>query len=475
MALIFGLVEKVTVLPSFAWNTDTLVKIAYYHIGQIQIEYGPMEALLFVAGLFVISSFFSNLFRFMGVYFLTPIRVGVIQDLRNDLYTHILALPMAYFSEQRKGDLIARATSDMNEVEWAIAQSLQSLIKDPLNVIIFLLALIAISPSLVLFVVMVLPITAFIVARIGKTLKRNADKTQSQMGGLLSAIEESISGVRVIKSFNLIGLTFTRFKKSNALYTAILNKTQQRRDLADPLTEFLSIGALILVLWFGGNLVLVGNLRADVLILFVVVFARLISPAKATANAYYNVQKGRAALQRIYEVIDEPQRIQEKEQALEKKSFTSQIVYNNVCFKYSGTHEEVLKNLNLTIHMGETLAIVGNSGSGKTTMVDLLPRFYDCGKGSIQIDGVDIRDLKLRDLRDLIGVVTQNPFLWNDTIANNIRFGRVDVSMAQVKEAAKKAFADDFIMEMPNGYDTLVGDLGIKLSGGQRQRIVIAR
>lgn len=475
LALIFGLVDKVTVLPAFAWNTDTLIKIAYYYVGQIQNHYGAMEALLFVAGLFVASAFFSNLFRFLGIYFLSPIRAGVIQDLRNELYAHILALPMAYFSEQRKGDLIARTTSDMNEVEWAVAQSIQSLIKDPVNVLIFLIALIAISPALVLFVLLVLPITAFIVVRIGKKLKRDADKTQSRMGGLLSTIEESISGLRIIKSFNLIDLTYARFRKSNQSYTAVLNKTQQRKDLADPLTEFLSIGALILVIWFGGNLVLGGSLRADVLILFVIVFARLISPAKATANAYYNVQKGRAALQRIYEVIDEPQRIVEKKNALRKYGFSNTIVYKNVCFTYTDTHEDVLKEVNLEIRMGETLAIVGHSGSGKTTLVDLLPRFYDCTQGGICMDGIDLRDLNLSDLRNLIGVVTQNPFLWNDTIANNIRFGRTDMSMEQVMEAAKKAFAHDFIMEMPDAYETVVGDLGTKLSGGQRQRIVIAR
>lgn len=488
LGLIFGLVDKLDTPPIFAWNTDAIIQYIYYHIGQFQLEYGAFLSLVLVCALFVAFSFLSNLFRYLGVYFLAPIRAGVIKDIRNKLFTHIVNLPLSYFSEQRKGDLLSRSNSDMTEIEWSIVASIQSLVKDPLNVIVFLLALVAISPSLVLFVILVLPVTAYIISKIGRNLKRDTEKSQRRMGRLISIIEESISGLRIVKSFNLIEYSAEQFAKSHRIYTKIVNRTQQRRDLADPLTEFLSIISLVLILLFGGLLVLKNEIRADVLILFVLLFARLLSPAKAAVNSFFNLQRGRAALHRVNEILKEEVLIFDTPQATSKKEFESQIEFKDLTFTYESSDEEAISNFNLCIQKGQTLALVGESGSGKTSLVDLLSRFYDPIQGGIYIDGINIKDIKIEDLRSMIGMVSQFPFLWNDSIASNIQFGLGKSSYViendecvqvldrkKIKDAAVKAQADGFIMETPQGYDTMVGDLGTRLSGGQKQRIAIAR
>ncbi|MEG1498074.1 MAG: ABC transporter ATP-binding protein [Bacteroidales bacterium] len=474
LAVIFGMVDKISVLPPFRLNADVLLQYAYYYVGQMQDIYGNLVALSVLAICFVVFSLFSNLFRYLGMYYLAYIRSGLIRNLRDEFYTRIMNLPLSYFSEQRKGDLISRATSDMNEVEWAIVTSIQSFFKDPLNVIVFLMALFAINTPLVLFILLVLPLVLYVIGIVGKKLKAGADQSQLRMGGILSSIEETISGVRLIKSFNLLNYTIERFEKKNARYTKVLNQVHRRRDLADPLTELLLIAVLMAILWFGGCQVLNQHLHADMFILFVLLFTRLIAPAKATVNAYYNMQKGRAALERIYKVIDENVVIFDKIDSICKLDFKDKITYEHVYFRYLDSEENVLEDISLEIPKGKTFALVGASGSGKTTTVDLLSRFYDVGSGRVAIDTCDVRNIKLKDLRNLVGMVDQQPFVWNDTVTNNICFGR-KASLEQVIEAAKKANAHEFIMDMPQGYDTLLGDMGMNISGGQRQRIVIAR
>lgn len=404
----------------------------------------------------------------------------MLRDLRNDLYRRIVLLPLASFSQQRKGDLIARMTSDMNTVEWAVVTSIQSFFKDPLNVLLFLIALFSISTPLTLIILCVMPPIIWLVAYIGKRLKSDSGKGQVMMGEMLNLTEEAIAGVRVIKSFNLIDYTVGIFKQKNAGYTRIANQVHRRRDLAKPLTEILLILVSVGLLWFGGRQVLHQAFSPDKMFLFIILFVKLISPAKDTVNAYYNLQNGRAALERIYEIIDIPEQVREKSDALSKTDFEHDIRYENVSFRYPDTptgiqtEHPVLDHIDLHFEKGKTYAFVGASGSGKTTTADLLSRFYDVTGGRILLDGIDLRDLKLNDLRRLVGTVNQFPFVWNDTVENNIRFGG-DYTHEEVVAAARKAFAHDFIQAMPEGYDSPLGDRGCNLSGGQRQRIVIAR
>lgn len=480
LSVLFGLSESVDTLPEHpGFNTDTLLQYAYYYIGQIQNHRGAFTALLCVAATFLGFTILANLFRYLGMFFLGPVRGHLICDLRNDLYSRIIQLPLASFSQQRKGDLIARMTSDINEVEWAIVSSVQSLFKDPLYVILFICALFSISPSLSLLVLLVMPLMIWLVAIIGKHLKRESNKGQALIGELLNLSEEAISGVRVIKSFNLIDYTVQVFKQKNARYTRLVNGVHRRRDLADPLTEILLIAIAIIVLLFGGTQVLQGHFSPDKMFLFIILFVKLISPAKKTVAAFYNVHKGAAALERIYEIIDIPEQVREKTDARSKTDFRHDIRYEDVSFRYPDAmpgqgDRPVLDHIDLHLEKGKTYAFVGASGSGKTTTADLLSRFYDVSGGRILLDGIDLRDLKLTDLRQLVGTVNQFPFVWNDTVENNIRFGG-NYSREEVVAAAKKAYAHDFIRTMPEGYQSPLGDRGCNLSGGQRQRIVIAR
>lgn len=480
LSVLFGLTESVQTLPENpGFNTDTLLQYAYYYIGRIQESQGAFPALLYVAGAFLVFTILANLFRYLGMFFLGPIRSGLLRDLRDDLYSRIIQLPLASFSQQRKGDLIARMTSDMNAIDWAIMTSIQSFFKDPLNVLLFLAALFSISTPLTLLIIGVMPPVIWLVAYIGNRLKADSGKGQVMMGELLSLTEEAIGGVRVIKSFNLIDYTAEVFRKKNRKYARLLNHVHRRRDLSEPLTEILLIAVSILVLWFGGRQVLQQAFSPDKMFLFIILFIKLISPAKATVSAYYNLQNGRAALERVYEIIDIPEQVREKPDALPKPDFKHDIRYEDVSFRYPDAmpghgDRPVLDRIDLRLEKGRTYAFVGASGSGKTTTADLLSRFYDVTGGRILIDGIDLRDLKLTDLRQLIGTVNQFPFVWNDTVENNIRFGG-DYSREDVVAAAKKAYAHDFIHTMPEGYQSLLGDRGCNLSGGQRQRIVIAR
>ncbi|MEI7526841.1 MAG: ABC transporter ATP-binding protein [Mariniphaga sp.] len=447
----------------------------YFFTGQMIERYGKEKMLVYIGLVIIILYFLKNLFRYLAMYFLAVVRNGVVKDLRNDLYLKILILPLSYFNEKRKGDIIARMTTDVQEVEWSIMSSLEMAFRDPITMITYLVTLFIISPSLTVFVLVLLPISGFIIGRIGKSLKRTSDKGQYKMGILLSMIEETISGLRIIKAFNAIGFADKRFQTTNNEYNRLMIRLYRKRDLASPLSEFLSACVVTIVLWYGGKLVFTpGNfLDAAAFLVYLGIFSQLMPPAKAITQAFYNIQKGAASVDRIEQVLDEPEVIEEKPDAVHKKDFTTQIEYRNVNFSYVA--EPVLSNISLTIPKGRTIAVVGPSGGGKSTMVDLLPRFYDCLGGGIFIDGIDIRDMVIHDLRGLMGIVSQETILFNDTVFSNIAFGMENVGEEEVIAAAKVANAHEFIEKMPLGYNTNIGDRGTKLSGGQRQRLSIAR
>lgn len=475
LQLLFDTTKLVYEKPLLAWNTDAIVNYFNYIISSVIIERGQVQALLFISLLVVALFFLKNLSRYLAMFFLAPLRNGVVKDLRNDIYRRILVLPLAYFSEQRKGDIMSRITNDVMNIEWSIMQSLEMLFREPLTIIFFLVTLIIISPSLTLFVVLLLPVAMLLIALIGKSLRRTSARSQRQLGTILSIVEETISGLRIIKGFNAIDKTDEKFREQNDMLTRTMTRLFRKRDLASPMSEFLSTLVLVVVLWFGGQLVLEqgSGLPPTVFIFYVVVFSQLIVPVKSVTEAYYNVQKGIASAERIREIIDADEIIKEKPDALRKDDFSGTIEYREVSFAYEKEH--VLKHINLIIPKGKMVALVGASGSGKSTMVDLLPRFYDCTSGEILIDGINIRDLRIDDLRGLMGIVTQETILFNDTVFNNIAFGMENVDRESVVAAAKIANAHDFISSMPDGYDTNIGDRGIKMSGGQRQRISIAR
>jgi subfamily B ATP-binding cassette protein MsbA len=462
-------------VPELTMNIDALRANFYYYTGQLLDKYGEEAMLIYIGIAIVTLFFFRNLFRYLAMYFLAVIRNGVVRDLRNDLYLKILILPLSFFSEKRKGDVIARMTTDVQEVEWSIMSSLEMAFRDPITIIAYLVTLFIISPSLTVFVLILLPVSGFIIGRIGKSLKRTSDKGQQRMGILLSMIEETISGLRIIKAFNAIDFADNRFKKSNADYNKLMIKLYRKRDLASPLSEFLSACVVTIVLWYGGKLVFTpGNyLDAAAFLVYLGIFSQIMPPAKAITQAYYNIQKGAASVDRIETILKEPEVIEEKPDAIEKLEFTTSIEYRDVSFAYQ--EEPVLKNIRLNIPKGKTIALVGPSGGGKSTLVDLLPRFYDCTKGGIYIDGIDIRDIIIHNVRGLMGIVSQETILFNDTVFNNIAFGLENVSEEAVIHAAKVANAHEFIEKMPEGYMTNIGDRGTKLSGGQRQRISIAR
>jgi subfamily B ATP-binding cassette protein MsbA len=393
------------------------------------------------------------------------------------MYIKILKLPISYFSEKRKGDIISRMTSDVLEVEWSIMSSLESVFREPIAIVASIAVLFFMSPSLTIFVMVLLPISGFLIGQIGKSLKRTSDKGQKKMGSILSTIEETIGGLRIIKGFTAIGSTEKKFKEINQEYTGLMIKLYRKRDLASPLSEFLGVVVVVIILWYGGRLILSENsgMDAAAFLVYLGIFSQILNPAKAITAAFYNVQKGAASVERIEGILDAPEIILEKQDAISKKEFKDKIEYKNLQFAYIND-TPVLKNIHLEIPKGKTIALVGASGGGKSTMADLLPRFYDPQGGELLIDGINIKDLVIDDLRGLMGIVTQESILFNDTVFNNIALGIEDqVSMDDVVAAAKIANAHEFISQMNNGYDSIVGDRGQMLSGGQRQRLSIAR
>lgn len=474
--LLFGVSNPVSSEPEFGFNQAALTDWVTWQLYQLKLTHGTWQCLFFVALGYIACSFLSNCSRYLGMYFLSPIRNGMIERIRNDFYHHITILPVSFFSAQRKGDILSRLSNDLADIEWSVFNCLQMLVKDPINIIVFAFVLIFISPKMVLFAIVVLPISLFIISKVGQSLKRNSTKGQDKLGYLFSILEEAVFGVKAIKSFNMKDEMSKRFEKENQEYTKRMIKVSKRKELGSPLIELLATMILAVIVVFGGSLVINGELRPAVLIFFVIVFSRIIPPAQAVISAYYNLQKGSAAAHRIFEVLDEKEGITERENAIQKNEFEHSIEYRNVSFAYQSDNKEyVLKNINLTIEKGKTIAVVGPSGAGKTTLVDLLPRFYDCTSGEILIDGIAIKDMNINSLRELSGIVSQESILFNDSILHNIAFGKRNINKEKIIEAAKIANADEFINQLPNGYYTTIGDRGLSLSGGQRQRISIAR
>ncbi len=474
LGLLFGTQEKVYTTSSLDFNTNSIKENFYFHITQIIDSRGQIDALFFICGLVLIMFLFRNLFRYLALYFLTPIRNGVVKDMRNALHKKILNLPLSYYTEKRKGDIISRMTTDLVEIEWSIMSSLEMIFKDPLNIIIFLLSLVFISPELTIFVVILFPIAGFLIARIGKSLKKSSEKGQNKIGELLSNIDENIRGLRIIKSFRAENIIQSKFEKNSNQYKIIMNRLLRKKDLSSPMSEFLSTIVLVCVMWVGGKLVLnnENSLSPEEFIGYIAIFSQIIPPAKSFTTAFYFIQKGRASSKRIMDILDAENNI--KDPLISKsKNFNRQLSFKNVSFQYD--IKTVLKNISFNIKIGETIALVGESGSGKSTIADLLARFYDVEKGEITIDDINIKDFKLTDLRGLMGIVSQESIMFNDSVINNITLGNTKADLDDVIYAAKAANAHDFIMEMNEGYNSNIGEGGDKLSGGQKQRLSIAR
>jgi subfamily B ATP-binding cassette protein MsbA len=473
--LLFGINKLVTEKPVIHFDTHSILNYLNYYISQIIIHSGKMQALIFICVVILISFLLRNLGRFFAMYFIAGVRTGAIRGIRDDLYTKMLVLPLSFYSKNKKGDLLSRITTDVQEVEVSIMNYIEIIVRDPITIIAYLAFMVSMSAKLTLFVLIILPVTGIIIGRIGKSLKRRSTDVQNRFAVLLAMIEETISGLRIIKGFNAIPYFDEKFRRTSWAYQKKQVKVYRRRDLSSPLSEFLSSLVIVVVLWFGGQMVLSSTheIQAADFITYIVVFSQIIPPAKSFTQGYYNIQKGLASSERIFEILDAEEIIEEKPDALPVKTFEKEIRFKNVFFKYE--KEDILKNINLLIPKGKMVALVGESGGGKSTIVDLIPRFYDVSQGQILLDGHDIRDYRIDDLRGLMGIVSQESVLFNDSVFNNIAFGLPNVSQEAVEQAAKIANAHEFIVQMEKGYDTHIGDRGVKLSGGQRQRISIAR
>ncbi len=455
---------------------DVVVNDFYYYTQESIAAYGAGTTLALLAGALVLMTALKTGATFLSSYFIVPLRNGIVRDLRNYMYLKITALPIGFFTVERKGDVMARMSGDVAEIENSVMASLDMIFKNPVLIIVYLGTMLMISWQLTLFVFILLPVAGYVMGKVGKRLKRTSYETQTQWGVLMSHIEETLGGLRVIKAFNAEERVRGRFFEGNQQFFRLSNKVARRQALAHPMSEFLGTTAIAIILWFGGSLILGGHtgLSAPSFIYYMVIFYSIINPAKDLSKAAYAIQKGLASMQRVDKILNAENPIKSPAEPKQLPALKEGIRYNGLDFSYDG-ETKVLSDINLTVPAGATVALVGQSGSGKTTMADLIPRFYDPAKGSVTIDGTDIRELDVKALRSLMGTVSQEPILFNDTVFANIAFGVENATMEQVRRAAKIANADDFIMEMEQGYDTMVGDRGCRLSGGQRQRISIAR
>lgn len=476
LKLLFGLDTINTNAPVFQFSAKGITEYIKYLLSTVINDQGRIRALGFICLVIIISIFLKNVFLYFSYYVLSPIRNGIMTRLRSDLYHKILDLPVSFFTDQKKGDLISRMSNDANEVEWSVMSTLEAIIKEPLTIIFYVSLMIVMSPQLSLFLLIFLPLTGFIIGRVSRSLKKQSATAQQKNGMVLSILDETLGGIRVIKAFTAEKLLRNRFDTLNVSLNNLRNKMNFRRDMASPLSEFLGVVVLCGILWFGGQLVLsnmAGDLNAEGFITYILFFTQIINPAKALSTAFYNVQRGSAAVARIEEILNTPVTVTDNDRKLPIQTFRHSIELRNVDFGYEDV--TVLKNVNLLIEKGKTIALVGSSGAGKSTLADLIPRFHDVTSGKLLIDGIDIADYSVFDLRQLIGIVTQEPILFNDTIANNIALGNPAANIAEIQDAAKIANAHDFIMLKEDNYQTNIGDRGSKLSGGERQRLTIAR
>ncbi|MCE3258874.1 MAG: antibiotic transporter ATP-binding protein [Bacteroidetes bacterium] len=470
------LVLASTPLPEFSLNSQYLSLSSKYFVAGLIMQFGQAQALMVICFLAFGLTLVKNVCRYFAMYFVAPIRIGVVRDLRNKMYNKSLDLPLSYYSEEKKGDLMSRMTTDVMEIEWSIMQTLEMIFREPLTILILVGLMLIISVQLTLYIIILLPIAGILVYIIGKSLKRSSRESKETLGSIISMMEETLGGLKVIKAFNAAVSLKLKFRETNQVFYNQTLKVYRKTDLGSPLTEIVVFGILMIILFIGGKLVFDGKLDGALFFAYFGIATQLAPPIKQLSVAYNNIQKGVASEERIDKILEADNLIVDKPDAKELISFSSAVEYKNVSFAYhKGDEGYVLKNINLKIEKGKMIALVGQSGSGKTTLADMLPRFYDCDKGEILIDGINIKDLKAESLRRHIGVVTQESTLFNDTIANNIAFGLVHATQQQIEEAARIANAHEFIMQMPNGYNTNIGDRGGKLSGGQRQRISIAR
>ncbi|HUX83595.1 MAG TPA: ABC transporter ATP-binding protein [Chitinophagaceae bacterium] len=479
ISLIFGKTNLVYHRPAMGFSVNGLIAGFNYFISQLIINHpdGKVFALGFICIVVVTAIFLKNLFLYIATYLNSPIRNAVINDIRSDLFSKVLSLPIGYFSEERKGDIISRMTNDLQEVETSIVSFLESFFREPFTVLISLVVMFKISPELTILVLVFLPLTTLVIGRISKSLRKNSNIGQEKLSSILTVIDETLGGMRVIKAFNAEKQQQLRFTVENNALFRIKNRINHKRDLASPLSEFMGVVVLCVVLFIGGRLALnhpdATTDTASEFIGFIAIFSQIINPLKSFSTAMYNIQKGRAGLDRIEKILNSQESIKDREDALPLQSFHREIVFRDAGFSYSG--EKVLSGINLSIFKGKMIALVGSSGAGKSTLADLIPRFHDLTEGSLLIDGIDIREYRVADVRRLMGIVTQEPILFNDTIANNIALGAGRVNEEQIIAAAKVANAHDFIIRKEQGYQTNIGDRGVKLSGGEKQRITIAR
>jgi subfamily B ATP-binding cassette protein MsbA len=481
--VLFKDADKVIVEPKFSsiWEIGSFGKeFLYYYITKLTNENGDQYALLLVVTIIIITFLLKNLFNYLALNHLLLVKNGVLKDIRNKMFDKIIDLPVSYYSEKRKGDVMARMLNDVNEVRNSFFSILELVVKEPMTIIFTIAFMIAISFKLTLFVFIFIPISGFIISKIGKSLKANSKKAQDENGYLISIVEETLGGLKVVKSYNAENSFTKKFNDSIYKLYRLTNSIGKKNNLSSPMSEFLGIVVIAILLWYGGNMVLVETLadgtpmlEGSKFIAYMGLAYNILTPAKAISKASYQVKTGLAAAERVFEVLEVENTIVNKSDAIIKTDFTDKISIENINFRYE--EENILKNFSLTVPKGKTVALVGQSGSGKSTIANLLTRFYDVNEGSIKIDGTDIRDYNLQSLRGLMGLVTQDSILFNDTIKNNILLGKQDATDGEIIEALKIANAYEFVKDLPNGIDTNIGDAGGKLSGGQKQRLSIAR
>ncbi|EHO07199.1 ABC transporter ATP-binding protein [Myroides odoratimimus] len=477
LTVLFGDAKKVTEKPLYTGIghiKDYLEDYMSYFITQYTAEHGAQDTLMVMAAVIISLFLLKNLFNYWAMYFITFLRNGVLKDIRNAMYKKSLELPLSFFSEKRKGDVISRITSDVLEIQHSFLSILEVVVREPLTIVFTIVAMFAISTELTLFVFIFVPISGVIISKVGKTLKKSSQKASEEQGYFLSIIEESLSGLKVIKSFNSEKNFNKKFQDSTHSFYELNNTILNRQNLSSPLSEFLGIVTIAVLLVYGGHLVLgEGTLTGAAFIAYIGMAYNILTPAKAMSKASYSLKRGNAAAERVLQVLEEENPIESKENAIAKSSFEDKIEVDNISFKYE--EEYVLKDFTLTVPKGKSVALVGQSGSGKSTIANLLTRFWDINEGAIKIDKEDIRNLELSDLRDLIGLVTQDSILFNDTIKNNLKLGKEDATDEEIMQALKIANAYEFVKDLPHGIDTNIGDAGNKLSGGQKQRLSIAR
>ena len=474
--VLFDKTQQLTAPPTFEGigkAKDYFMDYMNYRVTQYSGE-DPMKGLVMVVGLVLVLFLLKNIFNYLAMYFITFLRNGVLRDVRNKMYEKIVDLPISYFSEKRKGDVIARITSDVLEIQHSFLSILELIVREPLTILFTIVVMFLISVKLTIFVFVFIPIAGMLISRIGKSLKRKSDRVQKEQGEFLSIVEETLGGLRVIKAFNAESKFYKTFEKSTSRFFKFSNTLLNRQNLASPTGEFLGILVIGILLWFGGRMVLVeGTLDAASFIAYMGLAYNILTPAKAISKASYGVKKGNAAAERVLEILESENPIKDMEGAIEKTDFNSGIELKNISFKYEDDY--VLKNFNLKVEKGKTVALVGQSGSGKSTVANLVTRFYDVNEGELLLDDTNIKNITKKSLRGLMGLVTQDSILFNDTVKNNISMGKENATTEEIVAAAKVANAHDFIMDLPHGYDTNIGDSGNKLSGGQKQRLSIAR